>query len=147
MTGTNHLLSGALIATFLPLPIAVPLAVGSHFLLDALPHYGIEPKTRNESRSFRTIIFADTTFSLILIALAIYFQYWAILICGIAAFSPDLVWIFYYFSKDRNMDMFEVANKDNRFLKWHLGIQKHESAKGIYFELFLAVVFIAVLLR
>jgi hypothetical protein len=50
MTLTNHLLTGAAIAKLLPSPVAIPIAFASHFVLDALPHFGcktIEERMRH----------------------------------------------------------------------------------------------------
>ena len=43
MTATNHALSGALIGLAVMQPIlALPLAFVSHFMLDAVPHFGFD---------------------------------------------------------------------------------------------------------
>jgi len=51
MTGFNHAASGGLIGALLPLPLAIPVALTSHFILDAFPHYGI-PHHRRDGSSF-----------------------------------------------------------------------------------------------
>ncbi len=41
MTGFNHAVTGALIAGAVGNPfLAIPLAFASHFVLDAIPHFG-----------------------------------------------------------------------------------------------------------
>jgi len=61
MTLTNHLLAGAALAKLLPLPLAIPLAFLSHFVLDALPHFGfvnIEDRMKH-IRLFHGAVIAD----------------------------------------------------------------------------------------
>jgi len=48
MIGFNHAAVGGFIGKFLPLPIALPLALASHFVLYALPHYGVPHSRRNK---------------------------------------------------------------------------------------------------
>lgn len=42
---------------YLPWPIAIPLAIASHFVLDALPHYGIDHKTRDSKKILEGIYY------------------------------------------------------------------------------------------
>ena len=53
MTGTNHALSGAVIATFLPAPVAIPVAFMSHFVLDAIPHFSVDKEKKNSHRIYK----------------------------------------------------------------------------------------------
>jgi len=58
MTATNHALTGAAIGLLVGEPlIAVPAAIASHFICDALPHYGrVGPDSRRlAARVFATI--------------------------------------------------------------------------------------------
>jgi hypothetical protein len=97
MTGTNHVLTGALIGLTLQQPlIAIPVAAGSHFVLDALPHYGNPDHT---SRGFLTLLAIDSFCILAIIVLFTAFrpENWIIaVISGLAAASPDLLWLPYW---------------------------------------------------
>jgi len=43
MTITNHILAGAIIGAVIKEPaLALPIAFASHFVMDALPHFGYE---------------------------------------------------------------------------------------------------------
>jgi len=66
MTGLNHGLVGGAIAHYLPLPIALPLALASHFLMDALPHFGMPHHDRDRSKFWIAFFTIDAlaTFSL-----------------------------------------------------------------------------------
>jgi len=93
MTATNHVLTGALIAAIVRNPvIALPAALLSHFVLDALPHFGM---TSHTTKKFIKVLIVD-------IVLASSFLFYLILhrpdlwqllvVCSILAASPDLMW-------------------------------------------------------
>lgn len=131
MLATNHALTGALIASALPLPIAVPLAFVSHFVLDALPHYGIASKLRNRSKTYKIIVASDITIALTgAIGLAVLHK-WHMEIGAWVAWSPDLLWVIYYFTHSKNLRM----HPTNWFMRFHLDIQRWERPWGIYVEL------------
>ncbi len=91
MIGFNHALVGGLIGRFLPFPIALPLAVASHFCLDALPHYGLPNKNRDHSKAWRYIFIGDFIATACLIVIPIPSHRWAMLSCGVSAVLPDFV--------------------------------------------------------
>jgi hypothetical protein len=66
MTATNHGLMGIVIGAYMPLPYAIPVAFVSHFILDALPHYGIPQKQRNRSKIYKRVVTVDTIAALLL---------------------------------------------------------------------------------
>lgn len=99
MTATNHVLTGALIAASLPEPIiAVPLAFTSHFLLDALPHYGRSKIALTDKRFFMIlstdIWVASTILILLFTAKPLHWQ--LMIVCAIVSASPDLLWLPYW---------------------------------------------------
>lgn len=62
MTATNHALTGAAIGLLVGEPlIAVPAAIASHFICDALPHYGrVGPDSKTiGSKGFRNYLLSD----------------------------------------------------------------------------------------
>lgn len=138
MTATNHALTGAIIGAFLPLPLAIPIAFASHFILDALPHYGIPHKLRNTSLRYRLIVLGDTIVALSIAAVAIIYRRWNMEIVGWIAYSPDITWVFHYFRHGKNLQ-FKTMNK---FMDFHRSIQRYERPWGIIVEL---IVFAALL--
>ena len=134
MTTVNHSLTGALISTVLPLPLAAPLAVASHFVLDALPHYSVPGHTRHKATFWKWILAIDILASVALVFWAIYNQHYAMLICGLLAFAPDVVWV-KRAAKTRSFDFSDTAS---RYEQWHMRIQKHEFPKGLWIEVPLA---------
>jgi hypothetical protein len=141
MTGINHALSGALIGAALPLPIAIPVAFISHFVIDTLPHYGIEERYKNKSAKWRWFMYIDTLVALSIGAIAAYFRKWNMEITGWVAFSPDLIWIMYYFKQNRS---FQLKPK-NRFMRFHRRIQ-NETPNGWVFELIMALILFPIFL-
>jgi len=105
MTATNHVLTGALIASALPHPVvALPLAIASHLVLDALPHYG-NSKLPHNSRKFLVILSNDALMSLTILILILITQpaHWLLMIsCAIIAASPDLLWLPYWLAELRH---------------------------------------------
>ena len=74
MTATNHGLSGYLMGAVLPLPLAIPAAFLSHFILDKIPHYGVDNNQKNSSRVYKLIVFGDVILALCLLAAGIFLQ-------------------------------------------------------------------------
>src|SRR6185312_15169785 len=78
MRAINHALTGSLIGLIIGEPaIAVPAAVASHFILDAIPHYDEVPakptlKMKEQwlrTAKFRRLLYADALLCLGLVAL------------------------------------------------------------------------------
>jgi hypothetical protein len=130
MLATNHGLSGALIASVLPLPIALPVAFASHFILDSLPHYGITKNQRNKSQIYRLIVTGDIMVALTgLLGMAVLHK-WNMEAGAWVAWSPDLLWVIYYFTHNKTLQI----NPQNKFMKFHLVIQRYERPWGIIVE-------------
>lgn len=100
MTGLNHVTTGALIVTAVDNPwLAIPLAFVSHFVMDGIPHYGIEMDDdvfiRNRQKNLRIAASLETTFTIAaLIILPILIQphvkWWITLLAMLSALAPDL---------------------------------------------------------
>lgn len=134
MTSTTHLLTGAALSKFLPAPIAIPLAFVSHFVLDALPHFGyktIEERLRHLGL-FKLVVIADVAFSLLIAVWLIKTGHYFWLINGLIAYSPDLIWI-YRFTVEEKFGKVKPT-KGNRFVQFHRHIQKYERLWGIVVE-------------
>src|SRR3989344_3470564 len=96
MTITNHVLAGSIIGLIVKEPIlAVTIAFASHFVMDALPHFGYPgrkgfPEVLKHRLSYVVgiITFIST---LGIVFLLIINNQWFPLICGMVAGSPDIV--------------------------------------------------------
>lgn len=134
MTASNHVVTGALIATAVASPVfAIPLALASHFVLDALPHYGDTNKSSWLNRNFKYILGVDLFLASLFLGAIVLMQptSWLLLaICGVVAVSPDILWLPYFLAdlKHEQKEHSRLA----RFLKW---IQWGERPWGIYLEI------------
>lgn len=133
MTLTNHLLTGSVLAKVLPLPVAVPVAFASHFFLDAMPHFGLQDMSNIEERHKHKKLLASVV--LLDIVLAIVLSLWLInsghikwLLVGLVAYSPDLLWIYRFTVEEKFGKL--APTKGNRFIQFHVNIQKYERIWG-----------------
>ena len=138
MLATNHAFAGSIIGAILPLPVAIPVAFASHFVMDALPHYGISHSKRNKHAVYRLIVFSDTFIALSYAAAATVLHKWNMEICGWVAWSPDLVWVVYYLTHNRDLHI----KPKNSFMRFHKSIQRYERPWGIVIDLAFATVLI-----
>ena len=134
MLATNHALTGIIIGATLPLPVAIPVAFVSHFVLDMIPHFGIKKSKRNKSYKYKIIVFTDTIIALSLAVYAAYIGWWEIFWVGWVAYGPDAYWVYLYFKQNKSMNL-KVTNK---FAKFHESIQT-ERWWGLFIEIPFAV--------
>lgn len=140
MTGSNHVVTGALIAAVVPIPqIAIPLAFLSHFVLDALPHYGDTNKHSWLNRHFKYVLGTDALIMTMFLLAVVLLQplHWVlILIAALVAVSPDVLWVPYYFA-----DLRGVERTESPVAKLFKRIQWAERPWGIYVEAVWLVIF------
>lgn len=133
MTASNHVVAGALIATAIAQPVvAIPLAFASHFVMDALPHYGDTNKASWLNRNFKYILTVDLLLASVFILTIVLLQpaSWVLLaVCAIIAVSPDILWLPYFLADLKHEQ--KEHSKLAKFLKW---IQWGERPWGIYLE-------------
>lgn len=142
MTGSNHVITGALIAAVVPQPlVAIPLAFLSHFVLDTLPHYGHEHDERYWlTKTYTKVLVTDALLinSFFISLLIIRPEHWLLIgACAVVAVLPDILWIPYYLH-DRRHPESKQRNAVSKFLK---RIQLGERPWGIFVELAWLVVF------
>ena len=137
MTATNHVVTGALIGSVVnSLPVAVVAAFLSHFLLDALPHWGSSKTNLSHgSRGFLIYLASDSgaAAAVLLTIIGLQLMNWPqLLICGVACASPDLMWIPKFLRAQAGKPVKVVVNPIARF---HSRIQWAEVSWGWVFEL------------
>jgi len=139
MTATNHMLTGAVIAAVVQQPLLVaPLAFISHFLLDMVPHFGVEESDtaeRNNHPIFRTVLFIDLAILFAaLLCVPILFSgevsWWVLLLGMLSAWIPDAVWLMHYWYDYKG----HVRKEPNRLTKFHQKIQWFEEPHGLIVE-------------
>lgn len=144
MTATNHVLTGAVIALAVKQPaLAIPLAVLSHFLLDALPHYGVESGTIFDYRKktiTRYITPIDGALTILVLLWLGFFLNTGVsnallVLCAFAAYLPDVLWLPTFVKELRT----QVWEPHGWFRKMHQKIQWRERPWGIYVEFVWAI--------
>ncbi len=98
MTATNHVLTGAVVATYVHNPwIALPVALASHFALDMVPHFRYPGKSANDPKFLLTLAIDAALAASILLSLLVLqpSDFILLVACGVAAASPDLMWLYY----------------------------------------------------
>lgn len=99
MRAINHAVTGALIGLVVGEPaVAVPAAVISHFVCDAIPHYDDDQTDKSwvKTRRFRNLLVIDAALCIGLVAVlaAGHPVHWLLAaICAFAAAAPDLMWL------------------------------------------------------
>ncbi len=138
MTATNHGLFGSFIAITLQSHPVVALCVApfSHFLLDALPHYGDYSVDLNSKKFFKRLAFDAFLAVVTTLIIAWIWKEIALLVivCAFLAASPDLMWIYYVYID-------ESKAKKHFIAKFHSWIQWSQTPKGLYIELVWFLVF------
>lgn len=146
MTETNHVTTGALIAVVIDKPvIALPLALLSHFVLDAIPHYGYEGSGYGEAFKHRALYVeqAVSLTALVFILFMIRDQGFVVYLAGLIALLPDFMWPYRYF-------FFERVGKTppgGPITKFHQWVQWWEKPAGIVPEIIIFAVVAFLLLR
>jgi hypothetical protein len=101
VTAINHALTGAVIGLVIGEPLlAIPLAVASHYICDALPHFGAD----DSDKAFRSTLFrsyllieAALCFLLVVVLGIARPEHWIVAaVCAFAAAAPDLLWVRHY---------------------------------------------------
>ena len=146
MIATNHALTGAAIAVVIKQPIlAIPLAFVSHFICDAIPHFGVDLKFNSRAMYTWLIIDGKSVF---------YRGYYAMGnlsmadgtptggVYGFVAMSPDFAWLYY----GLNNKLGKVVEYDS-LTKIHHIVQWYQKVPGIIIEISWATLMICIIIR
>ncbi len=146
MTTSNHILAGTLIALTVKTPLLVlPLAFMSHFLLDALPHYGYEGSGYSEAfrHKLTYVMEALGAIGILLLAASGALGWSLVLLAAFFAVLPDFEWLYRYFLFER-----KGLEPPKTFLTdFHRKIQWCERSWGIIPEVIFFVLGYALLLN
>lgn len=136
MTAVNHALTGTVIGLVVGEPlVAIPAALASHFVCDALPHFGsnLPQAARLKTNNFRNYLVLEAALCfLLVVGLAIFQpQHWLLAaVCAFLATSPDLLWINKYLKVRRGKNW-----KRNAYERFAGGIQWFERPVGAVVEI------------
>lgn len=143
MTITNHILAGSIIGLTVSNPVlAIVLALTSHFIMDALPHFGYAgQKGYGEALQHRMsyiVAVATAITSVIVIILLALNSKWFAIFTGIVAASPDAAGVYNWLKYEKQ------GRASTGFIYWthvrfHRAIQKFERPWGIYIEVLVTV--------
>lgn len=114
--------------------LAVPLAVVSHFLVDALPHFSSK-RLPTSSRAFLYYLATDAGIcGAIVLTLAILQpQFWLLAcICAFAAASPDFMWAKEFLAAQNGQ---KLKSRTNLVMKLHSKVQWYQKEPGLVIEL------------
>ncbi|HVS58931.1 MAG TPA: hypothetical protein VHD60_04345 [Candidatus Saccharimonadales bacterium] len=130
MRAINHALTGATIGLLVPEPaVALPAALASHFVLDAIPHFGV-----NEDRLidkdikthwFMVLLFTDAILCLTLVAI-LYESgtaHWLLAAsCAFVAALPDFMLVPRFYRAKRYGNLSRVSH--NAVVSFHDHLQR-----------------------
>ncbi len=134
MTGVNHMLVGGVIGATVASPLALPLAFVSHFVLDSLPHYGIDEHTmRSADKVWKYDIALVLVFLVSLLFVSSEARLWVVA-GAFGAFAPDLAWVYRYTVQER-FGRREPRAVKSRFNQFHASIQKYEAVDHLWIEI------------
>lgn len=147
MTATNHALAGTIIGLSITQPaVALPLALVSHFALDAVPHFGVQfDKSPRRRKIFHVSLLIDAILlSAVIGYLLISAAGWLALACLFLAGCPDFVQAYKYLF-DENFRA--RPTQQHWFTKFHHNIQWSTTLWGLLVEIPLAIVMFAAVTR
>jgi len=133
MTGTNHIATGALIGATFTAPVAMPLAVASHFAMDALPHFGNKGFSRRSKR-FIAVVTIDIVIVMAITAAIIAFKphHWQLMLAGgVLAMAPDAIHVPNFVREMKGRDQ---HSHESRLSRLHGRVQR-EYAWGLLTEI------------
>ncbi|HEY1064227.1 MAG TPA: hypothetical protein VGE30_02920 [Candidatus Saccharimonadales bacterium] len=99
MRAINHALTGAVIGLAVPVPaLALPAALLSHYVCDAIPHHGpAKPSAKHlKSKRFAQVLFIDALACVLLVLLLAVNRpaNWVLAgVCAFIATLPDVAWL------------------------------------------------------
>lgn len=135
MTAPNHALTGTLIGLIVSNPwLALPLALASHFICDAIPHYGAGPQVI-ATKKFKQQLIVEALLCGLIVAVLVGLRPENWLIAALAAFvatSPDFMWI----NKFRRAQAGRPERGEQAIiLRFHAFIQWFERPSGAVVEI------------
>lgn len=135
MTGLNHALTGAAVATVIDKPaLALPAALLSHFAADMVPHW--DYRVRGGVNGRLRIMAVDLTLSialLLVLAATVDAVSWVVIAGGLLGILPDTMWLRFFMTGKYSIHG-DRKSFINRLREFHLWIQWSETGSGIYVE-------------
>jgi hypothetical protein len=147
MTTSNHVLVASLIAVTIKDPVIVlPLAFLSHFILDALPHYGYAGHGGYiEAFKHKTTFVMEGLglIGIVILLFTIHFSVCVVTAAVILSILPDFEWVIRYFFYERK----GLKPPNTLTSRFHNKIQWCERPWGIFVEIGFFVVMYPIFLH
>lgn len=147
MTVSNHALVASLIAVTIKDPVIVlPLAFLSHYILDALPHYGYAGHGGYNEAFKHKATYVMEGFNLIgivILLFTIHFSVWVVTAAIILALLPDFEWVIRYLFYERK----NLKPPDTITARYHQKIQWCERWWGLFVEVGFFIVIYTIFLK
>lgn len=142
MTATSHAVTGAAVAAVVRQPLLVlPLALASHFVCDALPHFGINMKFGSKSMYSWLAVDGAVAVAVALLLLAVgVTQPWLLAMGGFVAMSPDLMWLWHGLKKSKP-DTYGVITSLHHSIQWY------QKPAGIVVDIAWTTICLVIILR
>lgn len=144
MRAVNHALTGAAIGlTVSPAAIALPLALLSHFALDAIPHH--DDKKLHRQPHFNIILLIDAILCYFLVVWLFVGSRDGWVVPAVAAFlatSPDFMWVGHW-----RQGLHEEKKMSNWLMKFHSTVQWSQTPRGGFIEVVWSVVFVLIIAK
>lgn len=148
MIALNHALTGAAIMLAGGgSALLFPVALLSHFILDAIPHFGFHEQPGKYSKNFSRLLVVDalSCFIFVLLLVSSGLDIWPSVIAGaFLAASPDFMWASGYFRVKRGMPESKDSNSIKRF---HSRIQWSQTPSGAIVEIAWLLIFSYLVIR
>lgn len=96
MIGVNHAMAGIIIAAAAPAPFVPALALASHFLMDALPHFGNSATFKPWTKAFKWLLVFDAIMCIAVLSFSIWLfpdKWWLMATGAFFATLPDFLWL------------------------------------------------------
>lgn len=121
MIGFNHAAAGIIIGATVPLPYVPIVALISHFIMDALPHFGNSDTFKPYNKPFVGLLVFDAVMCFVVLGTGIYFmpdKIPALILGTFFATLPDFMWplegkahaLRPYFKFAKKIQKFEISD-------------------------------------
>lgn len=127
MTGLSHMITGVVAAKFLPLPLVLPVAFTSHFLVDAILYF--DEMLEKRRKLVRTVWVINFVLLACFLVFLIVRREWVFLLSGVVAMSPDFAWVYRFAVQERFGK--RPPRPVDKFNVWHAHIQQYKTRLDI----------------
>lgn len=96
MIGFNHAMAGVIVAAVTPAPFVPVVALCSHFVMDAFPHFGNSATCKPYTTSFKWLLVIDALLCTLVLGSSFFLfpdKWWLMIVGTFFATLPDFLWL------------------------------------------------------